>query len=140
MDRETRALEASAVVKSTLECAGFVVNDKKSVWTPTQRLQWLGFVVDLLKGHIEVPHERLSALQYKLDSACKVETLCARQLAGVIGTIISMSLAIGPVSRFMTRSIYMLLESRLSWWDMLKITPDARQELEFWKASLADYN
>ena len=140
VDGETRALEASAVVKSTLECAGFVVNDKKSVWTPTQRLQWLGFVVDLLKGHIEVPHERLSALQYKLDSACKVETLCARQLAGVIGTIISMSLAIGPVSRFMTRSMYMLLESRLSWWDMLKITRDARQELEFWKACLADYN
>ena len=34
----------------------------------------------------------------------------------------------------------MLLESRLSWWDKLKISPDARQEPEFWKACLADYD
>ena len=66
--------------------------------------------------------------------------MCARQLASVIGTIFSMSLAVGPVSRFMTRSMYMLLDSRLSWRDMLKITPDARQEHGFWKACLADYN
>ena len=103
---EDKALEASALVKSTLENAGFVANVKKSVWTPTQRLQWLGFVVDLSKGHIVVPCERLGALQRKLESVCKVETLCARQLASVIGTIISMSLAVGPVSRFMTRSMY----------------------------------
>ena len=79
MDGETRATEANEVVKSTLECAGFC--KKNTVWTPTQ---WLGFVVDLSKGHIEIPHERLSALQNKLDSACKVETLCARQLASVL--------------------------------------------------------
>ena len=34
----------------------------------------------------------------------------------------------------------MLLESRLTWWDKLKISPNARQELEFWKACLADYD
>jgi hypothetical protein len=77
VDGVTRALEASAVVKSTLECAGCVVNVLDTHPAVT-------VVVDLLKGHIEVPYERLSALQNKLDSACKVETLCARQLA--VGT------------------------------------------------------
>ena len=51
-----------------------------------------------------------------------------------------MSLAIGPVSRFMTRSMCTLLETRLSWWEILDITPDARQELEFWKACFSNYN
>ena len=137
---EDKALEASALVKSTLENAGFMANVEKSVWTPTQRLHWLGFVVDLSKGHIEVPGERIKALQRKLESVSRMETLCARQLASVIGTIISMSLAIGTVSRFMTRSIYRLLESRISWWDTLTITPDAHQELKFWRACLTDYN
>ena len=137
---ESRARAASALVKDTLDHSGFVVNVKKSIWAPTQRLQWLGFVIDLSKGHIEAPIERLTAIQSKLELFCKLKKLGARQLASVVGSIISMSLAIGPVSRFMTRSMYWLLETRLSWWDMLEITPDARQELEFWKACLADYN
>ena len=140
MESEAKACEASALVQSTLRCAGFVTNDKKSLWKPTQRLQWLGFVLDLTKGHVEVPSERLVALQTKLESVCALRTVCARQLASVVGTIMSMSLAFGPVSRFMTCSMYMLLESRLSWWSELEITQDARQELKFWRACMATYN
>ena len=51
-----------------------------------------------------------------------------------------MGLAIGPVSRFMTRSMYALLETRQSWGDVLEIGPEAHQELEFWNGSLADYS
>ena len=51
-----------------------------------------------------------------------------------------MSLAIGPVSRFMTCCMYALLETRVSWWVRLEITPEDRQELEFWRACMADYN
>ena len=61
-------------------------------------------------------------------------------LASVVGSILSMSLAIGPVARFMTRSMYTLLETRSSWWELLTISPEAREELKFWNACLADYN
>ena len=40
----------------------------------------------------------------------------------------------------MTRGMYALLESRVSWWESLEISPDARQELEFWRACMSDYN
>ena len=49
-----------------------------------------------------------------------------------------MGLAIGPVCRFMTRSMYALLETREYWGDVLAISPEARHELMFWKASLAE--
>ena len=51
-----------------------------------------------------------------------------------------MGLAVGPVSQFMTRSLYTLLNTRLSWWEMLEVTLEALQELEFWKVCLDDYN
>ena len=137
---ESNALEASLLVCSTLEQAGFVANTAKSIWTPTQRLQWLGFVIDLSKGHIEVPGDKVATLRKKLQAIYGLKKVQARQLASVVGSIISMSLAIGPVSRFMTRSMYAVLESRLSWCDSLDISQDARQELEFWKACLTDYN
>jgi hypothetical protein len=117
MGGEAKALEASELVRSTLDQAGFVVNAKKSVWRPTQRLQWLGFIVDLDKGQIEIPAERVAALRSKLQSVCPLQRVPAKTLASVVGSIISMSLAIGPVSRFMTRSMYSLLETRLSWWE-----------------------
>lgn len=77
----------------------------------------IGFIVDLDKGQIEIPAERVAALRSKLQSVCLLQRVPAKTLASVVGSIISMSLAIGPVSRFMTRSMYSLLETRLSWWE-----------------------
>ena len=123
---ETKALEASVLVHSTLSQAGFVVNAEKSIWKPTQCLKWLGFVIDLSKGHIEVPAERVAAVKGKLQSICQLSLVPAKILASVVGSIISMGLAIGPVSRFMTRCMYALLETKVSWWVRLEITPGAR--------------
>ena len=123
---EPKALEASKLVCSTLNQASFLVNAKKSVWKPSQRLQWLRFVIDLSKGHIEVSVERVAAVKRKLQSICKLSLVPAKMLASVVGSIISMSLVIAPVSRFMTRCMYALLETRFSWWVRLEITPEVQ--------------
>ena len=41
-------------------------------------------------------------------------------------------IALGPVPRFMTRNLYALLDSRYAWCDVLKVSPQAHMELEFW--------
>ena len=137
-----RALEASHLVQATLNRAGFAVYPTKSVWEPIQRLTWLGFVIDLALGQIEVPREKVMALQHKLAQAqaCQYSPIPARQLASIVGRIISMGLAIGPVSRFMTRSLYATLESRMAWCERLTLSQDAQAELSFWAASLTEYN
>ena len=132
---ESKALEASVLVHSTLIQASFVVNAEKSIWKPTQHLQWLGFVID-----IEVPAERLAAVKGKLQSICQLKLVPAKLLASALGSLISMSLAIGPVSCFMTRCMYALLETKVSWSVRLEITPEPRHELEFWMVFMADYN
>ena len=48
--------------------------------------------------------------------------------------------ALGPVSRFMTRNLYALLDSRYAWCDVLKVRPKAHMELEFWVNCLHSYN
>ena len=136
---EANASRASGIVCATLEQAGFQANFKKSVWQPTQRLQWLGFVLDLAQGQVEVPQEKIVKLLDMLRQAVLKPSLSARFLASIVGRIISMGLAVGPVSRFMTRSLYAVLESRQMWCGMLTLSEEARSELEFWSASLADY-
>ena len=51
-----------------------------------------------------------------------------------------MSLALGPIARFMTRGLYALLNSRYSWCHMLKVSPEAALELQFWLFNLESYN
>ena len=51
-----------------------------------------------------------------------------------------MSLAFGAVSRFMTGSLYALLESRQSWFEPLQLSTEAKAELMFWSIGLQGYN
>ena len=79
-----------------------------------------------------VPTEKIEALKSCLMYALSKDYLTARALASVVGKIISMSLALGPVSRLMTRSMYALLTARSHWNQPMDLTPEAKAELEFW--------
>ena len=81
----------------------------------------------------------MAADKCKLQSICQLSLVPTKMLVSVVGNIISMSLAIAPVSRFMTHCMYARLETRVSWWVRLEITPEAWQELEFWSTCMVDY-
>ena len=51
-----------------------------------------------------------------------------------------MSIAMGAVSRLMTRSSCSLLNIHQSWYDMLTVIPEAKAELEFWLREIIKYN
>ena len=140
LQNEIEARTASNWVKDTLMKAGWVYNETKSVWAPTRRLQWLGFDLDLGQGCISVPAKKVESLKTNLVLALKQPNLRAKFIASLVGKIISMSLALGPVDRFMTRALYSVLETRRAWCDILSVPPEAREELLFWVESLQEYN
>ena len=76
----------------------------------------------------------------KLQNICQLSLVSVKMLPSVVGSIFSMSLAIGPVGCFMTCCMHALLETKVSWWMRLDITPEARQKLDYWRACMADYN
>ena len=81
---ESNAIRVSGLVHSTLEQAGFRANLEKSVWQSTQRLQWLGFVLDIAQGQVEVPQEKLVKLLDMLKQAALKPSLLARFLASIV--------------------------------------------------------
>ncbi len=137
---QSSAVEASTLVRSSLANAGFVAHPTKSNWEPTQCIAWLGFVTDLARGQVEVPQEKIVALQQVLTQTKSAIYVRARKLASIVSSIISMGLAIGPVSRFRTRSLYAVLDTRQTWCDYLLLPPEVRDELAFWYNCLADYD
>lgn len=78
------------------------------IWEPSQQLSWLGLDVDLQQGSISDQFHRGNLIAFVLSS----ELPHARLLTNLIGKLISMSLAIGPVAILITRSMYFLLNTR----------------------------
>ena len=134
------ARRASEMVKQDLARAGFVAHKEKSQWTPSQKMQWLGFDLDLEEGVVSVPPHKIQRLQDALTGLGECHYAPAKQIASLVGNIMSMSIALGPVARLMTRSLYALLNSRHSWYEKLQVSPEAAEELQFWCKCFPDFN
>ena len=91
--------------------AGLTINVMKSIRVPTQRLRQLGFDVDLPAGLFRIPDDRWHQLGTTVNSIMTERggRVQARQLAIVVGQVISMRLAWGLVTQFYTRNLYALL-------------------------------
>ena len=134
------ALRESKQVQQDLQNAGLVTNLEKSQWKPTRCIEWLGFIIDLEKGQFLVPPGKLASLHENLMRVNDLPCVPACMLASVIGKIVAMSLALGPVTRMMTRSMYGVLNAKQSWCQCLLLSPEAKQELNFWLDQLSNFN
>ena len=117
------------LIKSSLAAAGLVINDEKSALECSHIGKWLKFNIDLAIGELSVPKEKLQQLITMLSGALDRSNIQPKVLASLVGKIISMSLGIGPITRLHTRSLYALLNSRLSWCTKLQVRPAAKEEL-----------
>ena len=137
---EEAAKLASLQVREDLVKTGLVEHSAKCIWEPTRKLKWLGFDIDLGIGQISVPADKLRSLKAQLQVATQNSQIKAKSLASITGKIISMSIAMGPVTRLMTRSMYALLNARHFWCQNLTITDSVQEEISFWLQQLDTFN
>ena len=98
--------QVSQRVRKDLFDSGFVENTKKSQWEPVQEGQHLDFIVNLKEGSFSVIPSRIDKFKSLLSSV-SYDSTTARSVARIVGTIVSMALALGPVARMRTRMLYM---------------------------------
>ena len=102
-----KAVNMSDIVRKDIILSGFIANEEKSQWVPSQSGELLGFIMDLRYGIFQVPARRVDALnQLILTIIEKRFTVSARCLSRLAGSLVSMDLALGPVVRLCTRAIY----------------------------------
>ena len=66
---EVLARQYSEVVRCSLESTEFVANEEKSRWDHAQCRCWLGFDINLEKGMISIPQEKVDVLRQQLAAA-----------------------------------------------------------------------
>ena len=103
-------------------------------------MEWLGFLIDLSVGEFSVPAHKIEALKSRLRETKEAKCASARQLAGLIGKIVSMSLGLGPDTQLMTRNLCAVLNCRLAWCHRLTLSDEASQEIDFWLSEITKFN
>ena len=78
---------------------------------------------------VEVPQLKIEAIHSQLKDVVTARVLAARSLASITGKLISVSIALGPVTRLITRSLYALINMRQSWCQTLVISPEVNAVL-----------
>lgn len=127
-----QATKSAQIIRTDLANAGFVVNEAKSNFAPTQVGQWLGMIIDTKDMTFTVPLEKVQTLRSKLEKLLRQNSVTAKQLASVAGTLSSMNLAVGPMVRMLTRSMYAQIATANSWYSPLVLNHDTKTELRFW--------
>ncbi|KAK3703412.1 hypothetical protein QZH41_003907 [Actinostola sp. cb2023] len=135
------ALAASSIQQPDLKSSGLVCNEEKFHWNPMQVGEWLGFIINTVAMQFQVPAKKLSKLKGLLDVAILDGYLSIRQLAKIAGSVISLTLAVGPICRLFTRQMYFTIESRSGGWDqVISLYPALVEELRFWLGNLDNFN
>jgi len=103
-------------VRADLTRYGFLINEEKSLWEPVQVITWLGTVFDTCQGFISVTESRISKLKNSINFIRTVDrkTVKVRDLASVVGQVISLTPCVGSVARIMTRSLDADVNQKLS--------------------------
>ena len=120
--------------------AGLTINVKKSQLNPTQKGQWLGIVIDTVKMDFFVSETKIKKLASMISNALNQSFTTAKFIARIAGNIISMGIAIGPLTRLFTRQMYKFIESRLTWHSIKEIDKWTKEELIFWHKNLQNAN
>ena len=92
-----RAVRDNKIVVDLLEEFGFLINKKKSVFSPTKKLEFLGTMVNTKRFSLQVPKKKLRKF---LREARQIhnktnhhKSITLRKLAGIIGKLNSMAQA-----------------------------------------------
>ena len=98
----TEALSISIKIYRYLLACGLTPNYNKCTWIPVQILKWLGFILDLKERFLKVPESKIDELCRVIAQAVNASVVHVKLSASITGHLISMSMAIGEITRLMT--------------------------------------
>ena len=128
--------EYADIIQYDLLNSGAVINQPKSIWDPIRRMKFLGYIVCSNSMKFWVPNEKIDKIKNLIKSALSNKHSTARFIARIAGSIIALSLAIGPLSRLYSRCLYLFIESAPSWEKPIILPSNVIYELKFWLKNL----
>jgi hypothetical protein len=134
------AAEGAAQLVNLLEDLGLTVNFRKSQLTPVQNIAYLGFLINLQDGMIQIPEGKLQGVCTAIDRLLAAVNPSARRVASVVGKLRALAYAV-PHVRLLTNLLQAHVEriSRKGWEAKWSLTEDSRRQLREAKDHLREW-
>ena len=104
------ALFHSNFVKKSLQNAGFIINEEKSVWKSSQTLISLGIRMNLKNVFYCIPTEKLSVIKNSIVLLIERLPHTTRELGKACGKLISTKFVLGVIMQLKTRNLYKVVD------------------------------
>jgi hypothetical protein len=129
--------EQTGFLLHTLQLAGWKIQWKKTVLTPSTSLLHLGFITDSVAMRYFITPEKWNGVRLSLssllDAAAAGRSAPAREVAAVLGRLNSLHRSHGSVVRVLSRALQHQLGLSVAqegWAGSLRLSPASRSELE----------
>ena len=80
---------------------GYVINLKKSLLHPTQRIEFLGMIIGLVEMTVSMSQEKVEPISKRFQDILSMQEVSIKDLAKVLETLSSTTLAILPAPMYM---------------------------------------
>ncbi len=137
-----QASRDTTFLQHTFSDLGFNVNLEKSALSPSQELEFLGFILNTKSMKISLSH-KVSAILRDISNLITLEVPTAKQVAQVIGSLVSTFPAVlqGPLHyRALEVGKTNALFRRGSYKEPCPLSPAMLSELLWWQNNLASHN
>ena len=126
-----------------LERLGFIVNMKKSVLVPSQKVEFLGMMVDTCAMQLSLPKAKVVKIRQQCSELVQQKRVTVRALAKLIGVLSSTMQAVLPAPLHY-RELQMLKTRGLMYGKcygaIVTLTPECLTELRWWMLHLDQCN
>ena len=142
--------EAESKVKGDFNTAvflltslGFIVNMEKSIGSPSQQIEFLGFKVDSRKMTIALPTQKLVSLRCQARHMRAARQTTVREISQMLGSMVAAHPAILPAPlhyRQLERTKSFYLRQGWSFDDMVPVSPSMKSDLSWWIDKVRSFN
>ena len=142
-DSEQTARLHLATAQNLLENLGFVINLKKSVLSPVQKIEFLGMTVDSLTLCLALPRDKVRGIRRECESLIANPTTTVRQLAHLLGRLSSSIQTVFPAPlyyRYLQQAKIQALRSGGHYESQVVLNQEAIEELQWWAENLMAWN
>ena len=136
----TQLLQDLSTVLQLFTAQGFLINYPKSIMNPTQKLESLGFMVDVKTMRITLPPQKIDAIQKEASQILSAGSIQIRTLAHFIGTLVATKPAV-PLGPLHFRALQDLKTQALichqaTYQSLVQLSQAAQTDLQWWITQL----
>ena len=125
---KTLAQKQTETMLRDLTESGMMINAKKSQTEPTQQVEHLGFQLDLKKGVLQVPTQKLKAVRKELGKFLIQQEMSCRKAAAILGQLRSFLTALPCLRAFSDHLVKFTENQRWSRWDQKHVIPESLKD------------